>query len=708
MTYTSSDPTVASVDESGKITALKVGTTKITATSAVVDTVKAEVDVNVIAPKFVTAPIPGEEYLMGFECSAGLRYFNGEMDGYYGKTVDGKDSAAKFVIEKGTGDNANKYALKCVDKNKYIDITVGDHINYVYADAAAYFSYDNMNFCYFKTVENKNYYFGTNGTYATVSCSEGVKEFPARVYPFYMAEAPVVGSTVKLGAYHYNLETPKYIYMDGTLDGTYFKTVEGAENADIFTVEEGTAEGRFALKTSAGKYIERAKPEGKTFFAATLADAKSEATDLIWNGANMTFETIGVNAGTCLGTSGTKQFTTIGYSKKEYTDMVWMHVYLVDEPKGHGETASDPLTIAEALTMAGELANNASTEKVYFVRGKVAKIASAFSMQYGNCSVWVTDDGAVNSDNTKMFEFYKLLGLNGAKLMSSNDIEVGDVVTTKAKIKKYVDNSNKVTYETADECPTVAITKANAAVKAVAFDKLYATIGYNQSVTIKAGVAPTTLGKDASKITWSVDDAKGTLSATTGAEVTFTSKEVAGDVTITASWKENDSATPVTGTYLVRVEAPFSGYKFVFDGSMTPTTSSDAKVEFTDATSGCTFTVEKSSSSTAAGGDKQGYLGSSNAAELRIYKKQKLTIGVPSGKTVSYIEVGVTNSEGNFEDSTNAITNGAYTKVWNTGGVCLVNAYLYKITPTDGTQNVSIVAGKGAYRLSYVKVVLAA
>ena len=705
MNFVSSDPTVASVDADGKITALKVGTTKITATSAVVDTVKAEVDINVIAPKFVTAPIAGEEYLLGIDCKAGLRYATGDMDGFYGKTVDGKDAAGKFVIEKGTGDNEGKFALKCVTTNKYIDITVGEHTNYVYVDTAAYFAYDAANFCYFKTIENKNYYFGTSGNYSTVSPGEGVREFPARMYPIYMAEAPVVGSTVKLGTYHYNLETPKYIYMDGTLDGTYFKTVDGAENGDVFTVEEGTAEGRFALKTSAGKYIERKQPEGKTFYAATLADAKSEATDLIWNGANMTFETIGVNAGTCLGTSGTKTFTTIGYSNKSYSDMCWMHVYLVDEPKTHGETETDPLTVAEALAMAGELADNGVTEKVYYIKGKVAKIDKAFDLSYGNISVFVTDDGAENADVKKMFEFFRLSGINGAKLMSDIDVELGDTVTTKAKIKKYVKDSTTV-YETADACPTVAITKANATARKVAFDKASAKIGTNESVEITAAVAPTTLGKDASKITWSVDTAKGTLSATTGNKVTFTSNDTTGDVTITASWKENDEATAVTGTFVVTVEGAINGMNLTFDGSVAPTTKGDNKVEWV-ATNGCAFTVEKGTAGTVVGNTGQAYLGSSSTPEIRFYKNQVLTYSKPADKTISYIEVGVTNSTGNFEDAANAFTNGAWTKVSGSGDVKIANPYIYKITPTDGTKNVSCVAGKGAYRFSYVKIVLA-
>ena len=712
MTYTSSDPTVASIDADGKITALKVGTTKITATSSVVDTVKAEVDVTVIAPKFVTEPIVGEDYYFGMDCSAGVRYFNGEMSTFYGATVDGKDEAIKFNIVKGTGDNEGKFALKSA-ANKYIDITVGEYINFVYADEPAYLSYDKANFCYYKTVANKNYYFGTYSTYTTVSSKENVMDYPARLYPVYMADAPIVGSTIKLGSYHYNLTEPKHLYLDGTLSTTYFKTTDVEGSADIFTVEEGTTAERFALKTSAGKYLAREEQtnatSGSKYWAAILADAKSEATDFVWNAANMTFETIGANPGTCLGTSGTKTYETIGYSRSSYSDMVWMHAYLVDAPKGHGESATDPLTVAEALAMAGELADNAATEKVYYIKGKVAKIATAFDLGYGNISVYVTDDGTENSDTTKMFEYYRLTGLNGAKLMHESDIEVGDEVVTKAKIKKYVNSKNEITYETADSSPTIAITKANPALRAVAFDQKAATIDTNQSVTIKAGVAPTTLGKDASKITWTVsDDAKGTLDVTTGAQVVFTAKDATGEVTLTASYKENDSATPVTGTFKVTVVAPFSGAAFTFDGSMTPTVKSDAKVEWTD-TTGAKFVIEQGDSNTVAGGSDKGvnqcFLGTSAQPEVRLYKNQKITFVKPSDKTISYIEVGVTNSNANYEGST--FTNGTNAKVSGSGNVGTSNVYVYRITPTDGTQDVSAIISKGACRFSYVKIALA-
>ena len=706
MTYTSSDPTVASIDADGKITALKVGTTKITATSSVVDTVKVEVNVTVIAPKFVTEPIVGEDYYFGMDCSAGVRYFNGEMSTYYGATVDAKEDAIKFNIVKGTGDNEGKFALKNT-ANKYIDITVGDYINFVYADEPAYLSYDKANFCYYKTVENKNYYFGTYGTYATVSSKENVMDYPARLYPVYMSDAPQVGSTVKIGSYHYNLTEPKHIYLDGTLDGTYFKTTNVEGSADILTVEEGTTAERFALKTSAGKYLAREEQTnattGKKYWAAILADAKSEGTDFVWNAANMTFETVGLNAGTCLGTSGTKTYETIGYSKSSYTDMVWMHVYLVDEPKAHGESVNDPLTVAEALTLATALENNKSTDKVYYIRGKVAKIASAYAASYGNISVYVTDDGAENSDTTKMFEFYKLSGLNSARLMSVNDIEKGDVVTTKAKIKKYVDSKNKITYETADACPTAAITKADSAVKGLAFIKENAVLDYNQTVTIKAGVAPTTLGKDTSKITWTVSDpSKGSLDVTTGAEVKFTSASVAGEVDIVASWKENDQATAVTKTFKAVINGPTAGEKITFDGSLTPTTCNKDKVEFTK--NDYVITVDKNGSSTDAGGKDQAYLGSSGTPEFRAYQKQKITISKPSSKTIAYVELGISNSDTNYEGST--FGNATSSKIVGSGEAWLENMYYYKLTPTDGSQNVVITATKGAFRINYIKIVV--
>lgn len=376
--YTSSDATIASVDSSGKITANKSGTVTITATSAAVNTLVDTVEVNVIAPKFVTTPIVGEKYYFGFNSASGLCYFNGEMDGYYGKTVGDKANAITFTIEKGADANDGKFALKG-SNGKYIDIEVGSHINYKYVDAAAYFSYDAANFCYYKVVDGKNYYFGTYGTYVTVSAGENVRDYPARLYPTYMNEAPRVGSEIKMTTYHYNLETPAYLSLDGTLDGTYFKTGD----ACVFTVEVGTAENTYALKNAEGKYLareEQSNDKGK-FYACVLADAKSTATDLVWNAANMTFETVTVDPGKCLGTSGTKTYTTIGYTVKDKTDMCWMHVYLVSEPAEHGESKNDPLTPAEALAKGeAELTQPAtySSRKVY-VKGTIVAAPDYFN-----------------------------------------------------------------------------------------------------------------------------------------------------------------------------------------------------------------------------------------------------------------------------------------------------------------------------------------
>lgn len=706
MTFESSDATVATVDDSGKITALKAGTTKITCTSVAVNTIKAEFDLTVISPKFVVTPIVGEEYYIAFDCSAGVCYFNGEMDGYYGKTVPSKEDAVKFVVEKGTGDNDGKFALKA-SNGKYIDIEVsGTHVNFKYVDTAAYLSYDKANFCYYKTIDGKNYYFGTYSTYATVSAGEGVRTYPARFYPVYMNEAPAVGSTIKMGTYHYNLETPGFLYLDGTLDGTYFKTTTSETTADTLTVEQGTVEGRYALKTSAGKYIAREQQEsgGKTFYACTLADAKSEATDLVWNAANMTFQTIGVDPGKCIGTSGTKTFTTLGYSLATYSDMCWTHAYLVSAPLGHGESETDPLTVAEALELAGALKDNTSTEKVYYIKGKVAKIATAFSMQYGNVNVYVTDDGVENQDTTKMFEFYKLSGLNSAKLMSEYDIEVGDVVVTKQKIKKYVSKDNAVTYETADACPTVSIVKANNEIRGIAVDKEEAKIEVGGTAEINAAIAPTTLGKDISKIVWTVsDETVGTLNTKAGGKVVFTGAK-AGEATLTATWTENDPSSPVlTKTVKITVEGAFEGAKLDFNGSSEPTVKGNDKVEWT--INGVVFTVAKGESTTPAGGDKQGFMGDASTAEIRLYKNQVITVTPPEGKTISYIEIGVTNnSSSNLEGST--YVNGTIAKESGTGNVGLANPFIYKLTPTDGTKSVSITA-KAAFRFSYIKVVLA-
>ena len=145
----------------------------------------------------------------------------------------------------------------------------------------------------------------------------------------------------------------------------------------------------------------------------------------------------------------------------------------------------------------------------------------------------------------------------------------------------------------------------------------------------------------------------------------------------------------------------------VFDGSVAPTTSSNSKVEYVDAT-GCIFRVEKNTSGTAAGGEGQGYIGATSVnsnKEFRLYKGQKVTFSKAADKTISYVEVGVSNSNGNFEKNT--FTNGAFTKLSGTGSISIENSYIYKITPTDGTNDIVLEIKEGAQRFSYVKIVLA-
>ena len=70
-------------------------------------------------------------------------------------------------------------------------------------------------------------------------------------------------------------------------------------------------------------------------------------------------------------------------------------------------TATEEITVAKALEIGAALANNASTEKQYVIKGYVSAIGTAFSEQYGNESFYVTDEaGSTAASNAEgAFEY---------------------------------------------------------------------------------------------------------------------------------------------------------------------------------------------------------------------------------------------------------------------------------------------------------------
>ncbi len=119
------------------------------------------------------------------------------------------------------------------------------------------------------------------------------------------------------------------------------------------------------------------------------------------------------------------------------------------DAKGTG-TQTDPFNAAAANNAAAKLADKEVSTQTYYIKGKVAKIATDKNGNvqnfdygtYGNASFYISDDGADNGT----FYCYRVLYLENAKWEegAGNVLKVGDEVVVCAKLTNY-----SGTYETA-------------------------------------------------------------------------------------------------------------------------------------------------------------------------------------------------------------------------------------------------------------------
>ncbi len=106
-------------------------------------------------------------------------------------------------------------------------------------------------------------------------------------------------------------------------------------------------------------------------------------------------------------------------------------------------TEANPFNSVAANKYAATLADNAKSDKDYYIKGKIVSVKEEYGTQYGNASFYISDDG--KADN--QFYVYRALYLNNEKYTSGTNIKAGDDVVVCGKITKYV-SSYGTTYET--------------------------------------------------------------------------------------------------------------------------------------------------------------------------------------------------------------------------------------------------------------------
>ncbi len=158
------------------------------------------------------------------------------------------------------------------------------------------------------------------------------------------------------------------------------------------------------------------------------------------------------------------------------------------------------ITVAQAMEIGAALANNAKTTEEYVIVGYVSNINTFYNPDYGNETLWITDNpySTAASKNEGAFEIYRGVPNTNA------EVGYGAKVRITCKIKNYnntiIENDGtNIPFEVLEpgtfvpETPTVAEAAATAQYMSAGVKQLYYSVftGYIQSITTayKNGVA---------------------------------------------------------------------------------------------------------------------------------------------------------------------------------------------------------------------------
>lgn len=100
------------------------------------------------------------------------------------------------------------------------------------------------------------------------------------------------------------------------------------------------------------------------------------------------------------------------------------------EASGTG-TETDPYNVAAVLKLYEN--NSYDANKEVYVKGIVAKVGSIDTVNYGNATYYISDDGTSTND----FEIYHGFYLNGEKFTSKSQLKVGQTVVVCGKLTLY-------------------------------------------------------------------------------------------------------------------------------------------------------------------------------------------------------------------------------------------------------------------------------
>lgn len=190
------------------------------------------------------------------------------------------------------------------------------------------------------------------------------------------------------------------------------------------------------------------------------------------------------------------------YIKAEYGLVVSTTPYeqTVSVTVEHGTTAGDPLTATEAFNIGNALANNASTEKYYYIVGVVSEIVDdpAADMEaYGNVTFWIENE---NDHTARYFEAFRVVPVNAEDVAK---LKVGAEVTFCGSIQKYV-KDNVTTIETKAGATLFTVTYDEIVLTGITLDATNLCLEVGDEHTFTVSAIPT--GAEIGTVTWTSTD----------------------------------------------------------------------------------------------------------------------------------------------------------------------------------------------------------
>jgi len=117
--------------------------------------------------------------------------------------------------------------------------------------------------------------------------------------------------------------------------------------------------------------------------------------------------------------------------------------YGEDEPSDTIDTSNFPdfpegtITVAKAREIGKALGSGGTSDQEYLIKGRVKKLNESKNEtaipKYGNIYVYIHDSETAVSD----FYGYQIMGMNGNKITSADQVQVGDFIVIKSKITNY-------------------------------------------------------------------------------------------------------------------------------------------------------------------------------------------------------------------------------------------------------------------------------